>query len=599
MPLPFDPNWKPEARDTGPAGTDLQSLMSAPDVFGPVTSHAPIPTDFQSLRDQYKPQLRESVRRTTTDFLLEALIPLHILVMVYAVVFFLLDVRYVYTSELDQSMRIVAFSFVLGVVALNRLIARDGSNESILYTLALGGAVGFYTFSTTGLYDAGSVARNFMNSDPYLATAFNMVVVSFLWWLVNRLMHECCVDENRSAGDIGILTGTARNPRKLVERAESTPATPKTAKGPKPTGYDAVVPMMQIDAVDPHDFRKPVAAPLDAAPRARVSDRLATRHPGISIFLFAVPVLAIFALGLRVIQHGGAGWIQRGMLYMGLYVFCSLTLLMLTSLAGLREYFRARRIAMPPMIGVFWIGLGVAMVFTVMIGALNLPLPDLPPIAQIDEHIRDEYDRSDRFVVQKVELSPIDEFRQQTFVRRLSLGVQVILGAMLVYATLKGIAWAAWRALQKRWHLPRWLVALLGGLDRVASTLTRLPARGSPRPARVRVSRDIALSADFRNSLGDPVLAERYDTRQHIEHAYTALCALATDLGVPRQDGETPLEFLRRFPDALVGLRDEAESLTRLYMLAAYSDVGMEDRILDQVRKFWITFDRLRNRVVR
>lgn len=598
MPLPFDPNWKPEQRESGPAGTDLQTLMSAPDVFGPVTGHAPEATDFQSLRDQFKPQSREVVRRTTTDFLLEALIPLHILVMVYAVVFFLLDVRYVYTSELDQSLRVVAFSFILGVVALNRLIARDGSNESILYMLGLGGAIGFYTFSTTGLYNAGSVARNFMNSNPYLATGFNLVIVAFVWWLVNRLTHECCVDENRSAGDIGILTGTVRNLRKVIDKAEAAP-TPPPRKESKRTGYEAIVPMMELAAVDPTEFKRPQVVPLDAAPKRSAADRLATRHPGISILFFAIPVLGIFALGLRVIQHGGAGWIQRGMFYMGLYVFCSLTLLMLTSLSGLREYFRARRISMPTTIGVFWICMGLTMVVTVMVGALNFPFPSLPPIAQVDEHIRDEYDRGDHFVVKSVELSPIDEFRQHTFVQRLSLGVEVVLGAMLLYGGLKGIAWATWRALQKRRHLPAWLLRLLATLDTVASTLTRLPARSAPRRARVRVSRDIALSADFRNSMGDPLLSKRFDTRQHIEHAYTALCALATDLGVPRKDGETPLEFLRRFPDALGGLREEATALTQLYLVSAYSDLGVDDRILDQVRKFWITYDRLRNRIVR
>ena len=127
MPQPFDPNWKAnkEAAESGGGGTDLQSLMSVADALDASPKHVPIATDFATLRDKYKAPERLTVRRTLTDYLLDFLIPLHILVMVYAVVFYLLDVRYVYTSELDQSMRIVALSFVLGVVALNRLIARD------------------------------------------------------------------------------------------------------------------------------------------------------------------------------------------------------------------------------------------------------------------------------------------------------------------------------------------------------------------------------------------------------------------------------------------------------------------------------------------
>jgi hypothetical protein len=598
MPQPFDPNWKAnkEAAESGGGGTDLQSLMSVADALDASPKHVPIATDFATLRDKYKSPDRVTVRRTLTDYLLDFLIPLHILVMVYAVVFYLLDVRYVYTSELDQSMRIVALSFVLGVVALNRLIARDGSDESIIYMLGLGGMMGFYTFSTTGLYDAGSVARNFMNSNAYLATAFNMVVVVFLWWLVNRLTHECCVDENRHAGDIGILTGTARNWRKLLDRDAAAKAEPKKKekKGPEP-----IFMTMELEAIDPTEFRRPVA-PSAPAPRAvHLSDRLAGRHPGMSIFLFAIPVLAIFALGLRVIQHGGPDWVRRGMLFMALYVFTSLSLLMLTSLAGLREYFRSRRIAMPASIGVFWIGLGVTMVITVMIGALNLPLPDLPPLAYIDEHVRDEYDRSDTFQVQQVELSPIDELKQQTFVQRLSNGVLIVLGLMTVYAALKAAGWAAWRALKRRERLPRWLVAFLTAMDATVSAVTRVPKWRPLSTGRVRVSRDIALSANFRNSMGDAALFQRYGPRDHIEHAYSALCALAMDLGVPRQDGETPLEFIARFPKSLSGLKEEAEDLTRLYMVSAYSDLALEDRVLDRLRKFWITYDRLRNRIVR
>lgn len=598
MPLPFDPNWKPQPRDAGPAGTDLDSLRSLPEAFVPTAEDlAPVATDFQSLRAQLPKDNRPAVQRTVTDYLLDFLIPFHILAMVYAVVFFLLDVRYVYTSDNDLPWRIVAFSFVLGVVALNRLIARDGSNESILYMLGLGGAIAMFTLSNTG-YGYGSVARNFMNSSPVAATIFNLCIVAFIWWLVNRLTHECCVDENRTAGDIGILTGTARNWRKLVVRAEAVNAEPKAKKEPKKSTKEPLFPMMELEAFDPTEYRKPVpTAPKESTLRA--SDRLAARHPGISIFFFAVPVLAVFAIGLRVIQHGGAEWVTRGMLYMALYVFSSLSLLMLTSLSGLREYFRVRRIAMPAKIGVFWIGLGLTMVIVVMIGALNLPLPSLPPMAYIDEHHQDEYSRSDTFKVQEVEQSPIDAFKQQQFVQRLSLGVLVVLGVTGAYVLLKAAGWAAWRALQNRARLPRPLVAVLGAVDTTVATLTRLPKRGPPRRKRVRVDKAVALSANYKNSMGDPTLSTRFSARGHIEHAYTALCALATDLGVPRKTYETPLEYLARFPDELGSLRDEAEDLTRLYTVSAYSELPLNDKVLDQLRRFWITYDRLRNRVVR
>ncbi len=85
----------------------------------------------------------------------------------------------------------------------------------------------------------------------------------------------------------------------------------------------------------------------------------------------------------------------------------------------------------------------------------------------------------------------------------------------------------------------------------------------------------------------------------HIEYAYQALCALAYDLGVPREAGETPNEFIARFPKELETLRDEAVELTRLYMVTAYSPQQVDERVLDRLRKFWMNYERVRSRVVR
>ncbi|MBM3290810.1 MAG: hypothetical protein FJY92_11725, partial [Candidatus Hydrogenedentes bacterium] len=227
--------------------TDFHSLLeseaaklAAPPVSQQQRKRAEAPTDFQSLRGTIDKAPKPYQARTWTDILIDFTTPFMILAMIASPIFFVLDVRYVYTEVHDWNLRWFAFWFVLGVVALNRLVARDGQEESMLYVLALLGVVIAYTTLTTTAYDVGSVSKGFMNSG-WMALGFNTTVVAFIWWFTNRLTHECCVDDNPLAGDIGMLTSTAIKVRKAI----ASDGVPAPKKKPLPDG------IMEIDAVDP------------------------------------------------------------------------------------------------------------------------------------------------------------------------------------------------------------------------------------------------------------------------------------------------------------------------------------------------------------
>ena len=83
-------------------------------------------TDFQSLKRSVVEVQKPYQARTWTDLLIDSTTPFMIFVMIAAPIYFVLDVRYVYTEVHDWNLRWFAFWFVLGVVALNRLVARDG-----------------------------------------------------------------------------------------------------------------------------------------------------------------------------------------------------------------------------------------------------------------------------------------------------------------------------------------------------------------------------------------------------------------------------------------------------------------------------------------
>ena len=84
-----------------------------------------------------------------------------------------------------------------------------------------------------------------------------------------------------------------------------------------------------------------------------------------------------------------------------------------------------------------------------------------------------------------------------------------------------------------------------------------------------------------------------------VEYSYTALCALAEDLAVPRRPDQTPFEYIESFPDTLKSLKESAIELTSLYVHSAYGNGELTEKNLDAVRKFWLYYGRIRAAVIR
>jgi len=574
-------------QDEPPETTDFQSLDSTA-VSARQRERAPVATDFAALRASMAGQRKGFGRRTATDYLLDALIPFMIFLMVWSIIFFLLDVRYIYTEVHNNNLRFVTFCFVMGIVALNRVVARDGSAESILYIVGLAGAMGMYTLATTEMYGVGSFSRNFMNTSPWLASGFNMAIVGLIWWVTNRLMHECCVDDQPTAGDIGILTGTAQRIQRAIGRKPESARRKRLDK--------ARLDMHVIEAHDPTEWKKPEAkkkVPVDAATK-----RLSKRHPGVSVFYFSVPAMIIFSLGLRVVQQGGESMVRAGRVYLGCYTVAALMLLLLTSLGGVREYFRARRTAIPAALGWFWIGLGVVMMAMVLVGATQMPAPKMPPMAAVGEHQTDFWTRTSTFKLANPALTAAELIETSRFMDRIGQGVLICLGLFMAYSLLRLLGSAAASIARRRDLYPQFVRRFFNALDRFLQAITQIPALPKVRPA-IRVRRDVATCARFTNPLGDLARAGSMTIEDKVEHAYQALCALAHDLGVPRKDGETPYEFIESFPKPLKTLREEAVELTNLYVLSAYSGRPLGPRTEDRLRKFWLEYERARRRVLR
>ena len=165
-------------------------------------------------------------------------------------------------------------------------------------------------------------------------------------------------------------------------------------------------------------------------------------------------------------------------------------------------------------------------------------------------------------------------------------------------AYLRAFGAAAFALARQRRRLPAWMVKLFDAIDRFLMRLARLPRL--PRFKRpVRVSRSVSLSIRYGNPMARGEPAERSGIAQAVATSYEALCALAYDMGVPRRPDQTPYEFIESFPRELEGLRDEAYTLTHLYVRSQYSELDLDPRTLDALRRFWMTFEQTRRQYIR
>jgi len=541
----------------------------------------PIRTDFFNLNVKSH-KIGEIPRTdwTLADSLLSIINPFLILVLLWSVVFFLLDVRYVYTEVNDSNLRLVVFFFVLGIVAVNRIFATESVEDGVIYGAGLGMAISLYVVISTSSYGTGSVIYNLVTGNNMLAFLSNMAVVVFLWWLTNRITYECCIDENPSAGEIGITTSLSKALGKSMQQ-ESKLSTPR--------GKQTDI-FYELEAIDPTQlgFKDPSAKDITFNIMG-FGDRLSKIPAGISILFFSIPVMGIFSLGLRVLVNGGQEMVNGGWFYLVLYIFSATLLLVMTSLGGLREYYRNRKVSLPSLLGITWITLGLIIIIIAMVCAAYLPMPSLPSPFYVAEHETDPWVRGSTFKLSPIVATPIEIWQQQMILQKLGyfvIAILVFVSAWVLFNAVKRLFDYWWQVSLHRSKFEfRWVKRLVKRRQVQVKVKKRVPVKKSK-------------SIKFVNSLASSEMSKQLTPNEHIEYAYQALCALAEDLGVPKKLNETPLEFLQNLPQNLEVLREEIEEITYLYQIAAYSPVSFDEKILDRLRKFWISYNRVRNKVV-
>lgn len=286
--------------------------------------------------------------RTLADFMVIAISPALLIVMVHSICFFLADVFY--RGEAAGSARWVLFWFVLAVVLITRIGIEQGDTQAAAYGLLLAGATWFYL----------AVIQH--------SPVFGALLLGLVWFTAHKLTVNCTlVDDEVDASGQGLLQPLRQLAWRL-KQGESGSASP-----PAGAAAETAAPTPEPPAGRP-GF--PAARRLPSPPLPEPKKRKSSAQvPGVWLIYYSLAALPIFGLGQMLLPAGDTAARHRGFVHLFCYLAAALGLLVTTSFLGLRRYLRQRYVVMPAKIALGWIQYGVVAGVVILCAALLLPRP--------------------------------------------------------------------------------------------------------------------------------------------------------------------------------------------------------------------------------
>ena len=255
-------------------------------------------------------------QKTLADYVVIAISPALIMLLVGSLSYFLLEVFY--DGQWEGRMRWILFWFVLAAVLVSRIAIEQGTAHAGVYGFALAGATALFVLRFVDTVFVG----------------FGLLAV--VWWCAHKLTNDCTlIDESQDASGEGLLQKAGLE-ESSVSAGESD---------------DRNVDNRDLDENQPH-------------------------APGLWVVYFSLAALPLFGLGQLLIPAtdvAGRGYAFR---LLWVYVAAALALLLTTSFLALRRYLRQRRLQMPAPIVGQWLGLGTLMIIVILAVCVLLPRPN-------------------------------------------------------------------------------------------------------------------------------------------------------------------------------------------------------------------------------
>src|SRR5277367_5054661 len=124
--------------------------------------------------------------KTLADYMIISISPVLIMLLVGSLCFFLIEVFF--RGAAIGSVRWVMFWFVMAVVLVSRIGLEQGTNQAMIYGLALAGATWIYLIRIHPAFILG------------------MILLGLVWWCAHKLTWDCTlIDEDEDASGSGLL----------------------------------------------------------------------------------------------------------------------------------------------------------------------------------------------------------------------------------------------------------------------------------------------------------------------------------------------------------------------------------------------------------
>ncbi|MBM3979033.1 MAG: DUF4129 domain-containing protein [Planctomycetes bacterium] len=293
---------------------------------------------------------KEREAPSLTDYVVTALSPALVMLMVGSLAFFLVEV--LYAGKYSDRLLYTLFFFVSAAVLVARISIQYDRTRAAIYGLAL--AVVTYL----ALLSYVEYPKGWLNSWGWLV---NLGLMAVIWWSAHKLTWDCThLDENRASSGRGLLNaaGLDADEPAPVSREPQASAKPKKTKTVKRTEPDSKL-WNWIERYKAH----------------REAKRKAGHTPGVWVLYFALAALPLFALGQSLVDADDDKRRRATFLQMAVYVASALGLLVTTSLLGVRRYLRQRKAKVPAAMTVGWLGLGAVLIVGFVALAAFLPRP--------------------------------------------------------------------------------------------------------------------------------------------------------------------------------------------------------------------------------
>jgi hypothetical protein len=275
------------------------------------------------------------------DYLVVAVCPMLIGLLVGSLMFFLVEVFY--QGEFQGRLLFVMAMFTMAIVCVARISMEEGLEYASLFGIPLAIVVGIALVRFVKI--EGPLAP--------ISPLINWTLMAIVWWSTHKLTWDCTlVDDSQDTTGQGLLQQIGLEQPAAGSSAPAGPLSRTTL--PEATTNNA--PQLPW-------WHRLLEA--DKRPHA----------PGMWVVYFSLAALPLFGIGGWFVPVSDHEARSRIFWLLVIYVACGLALLLATSFLGLRRYLRQRRLTMPLDMTATWITVGAVMIAGTLLLAAVLPRP--------------------------------------------------------------------------------------------------------------------------------------------------------------------------------------------------------------------------------